>query len=157
MFDSWPFFHPLLVLQITEWLMQGIFDIYTSKLFQWYKEHIKARCFDPYNWTLNFQKSYRTPKSPFWECECHPHTPSKWGCDIYTSTIESTKPINLLSFALKLSFLYCHAPSYSPFPLNDCSVLGHPLLVVDLFHIMHKYTKFPTQTHKSLWSNHCSY
>jgi hypothetical protein len=20
-------------------------------------------------------------KSPFWECECHPHTPSKWGCD----------------------------------------------------------------------------
>ncbi len=21
------------------------------------------------------------PKSPFQECECHPHTPSKWGCD----------------------------------------------------------------------------
>jgi hypothetical protein len=59
-----------------------IFNIYTSSPFQRYKEHLKARCFDPYNRTLSFWESWRTSKSPFWECECHPHTPSKWGCDI---------------------------------------------------------------------------
>ncbi len=63
---------------------ESIFDIYTSRPFQWYKEHIKSRCFDPCNRTLSFQESSesrRTPKSAFWECECRPHTPSKWGCD----------------------------------------------------------------------------
>ncbi len=61
---------------------KAIFDIYTLKPFQRYKEHFKGRCFDPYNQTLNFWESRGTPKSPFQECECHPHTPSKWGCDI---------------------------------------------------------------------------
>jgi hypothetical protein len=60
---------------------KAIFDIYASRTFQWYKKHLKARCFDPCNWVLTFQESQRTPKSPFRECECHPHTPSKWGCD----------------------------------------------------------------------------
>ncbi len=60
---------------------EAIFDIYASRPFQRYKEHLKARCFDPYNRVLNFWESYRTPKSPFRECECHPDTPSKWGCD----------------------------------------------------------------------------
>ncbi len=59
-----------------------IFDIYTLIVFQWYKEHPNARCFDPYNWTLKFREFQKTPKSQFWECEFHPHTPSKWGCDI---------------------------------------------------------------------------
>jgi hypothetical protein len=40
-----------------------------------------ARCFDPYDRTLNFQESQRTPKSPFRECECHRRTPAKWGCN----------------------------------------------------------------------------
>jgi hypothetical protein len=31
-----------------------IFDINTSIAFQWYNEHPNARCFDPYNWTLEF-------------------------------------------------------------------------------------------------------
>jgi hypothetical protein len=31
---------------------KAIFDIYTSSPFQQYKEHIKKRCFDLYNWTL---------------------------------------------------------------------------------------------------------
>ncbi len=61
---------------------EAIFDIYASRPFQHYKEHLKARCFDPCNWILNFQESRRTPKSPFRECECHPHTPLKWNCDI---------------------------------------------------------------------------
>ncbi len=60
-----------------------IFDIYASRPFQRYKEHIKARCFDPCNRALNFWESLRTPKSPFRECAYHPHTPSKWGCDIF--------------------------------------------------------------------------
>jgi hypothetical protein len=36
---------------------KAIFNIYTSRLFQRYKKHLKARCFDPCNWTLHFQKS----------------------------------------------------------------------------------------------------
>jgi hypothetical protein len=48
-----------------------IFDIYT---FQWYKKRLNARCFDPCNRTLKFRESRKTPKSPFWVCECHPHT-----------------------------------------------------------------------------------
>ncbi len=62
---------------------EAIFDIYTSRPFQRYKEHPKARCFDPCNRVLNFWESRRTPKSPFQKCEFHPHTPSKWGCDIH--------------------------------------------------------------------------
>jgi hypothetical protein len=51
-----------------------IFDIYASRPFQRYKEHMKWRCFDPCNQALSFWESRRTPKSPFWECECHPHS-----------------------------------------------------------------------------------
>jgi hypothetical protein len=40
---------------------EAIFDIYTSRTFQQYKEHLKARCCDPWNWTLNFQESQRSP------------------------------------------------------------------------------------------------
>ncbi len=65
---------------------QAIFDIYASRPFQRYKGHFKARCFDPCNRVLSFRESQRTPKSPFRECECHPHTPSKWGCDNWCDT-----------------------------------------------------------------------
>jgi len=60
-------------------LCKAIFDIYTSRPFQWYKEHLKARCFDFYNWTLKLRESQRTPSSHFWECEFHPHTCLKVG------------------------------------------------------------------------------
>jgi hypothetical protein len=53
--------------------------IYTSIGFQWYKKNLKARCFDPCNRTLKLWKSWKTPKSPFWECECHPHILPKVG------------------------------------------------------------------------------
>jgi hypothetical protein len=53
---------------------KAIFDIYTSRPFQQYKEHLKARCFDPWNRALKFRESRRTPSSHFWECEFHPHT-----------------------------------------------------------------------------------
>jgi hypothetical protein len=58
---------------------EAIFDIYTSIAFQWHEEGLKARCFDPCNRTLKFRESWRTPKSPFRECECHPHTLPKVG------------------------------------------------------------------------------
>jgi hypothetical protein len=58
---------------------ETIFDIYTLIVFQWYEERFKARCFDPWNWALKFWESRRTPKSPFRECECHPHTLPKVG------------------------------------------------------------------------------
>jgi hypothetical protein len=58
---------------------EAIFDVYTSSPFQWYKEHIKARCFDPYNQALKFRESQRIPSSHFWECKFHPHTCLKMG------------------------------------------------------------------------------
>jgi len=58
---------------------EAIFDIYISIVFQWHEERLKARCFDPCNWTLKFRESRKTPKSPFRECECHLHTLPKVG------------------------------------------------------------------------------
>ncbi len=53
--------------------------MYTLRLFQWYKEHFNVRCFDPCSRALNFQKSRRTTKSHFRECEWRPHTSLKVG------------------------------------------------------------------------------
>jgi hypothetical protein len=58
---------------------EAIFYICALIDFQWYKERLKAMCFNSCNWTLKFWESHRTPKSPFWECECHPHTLPKVG------------------------------------------------------------------------------
>jgi hypothetical protein len=58
---------------------KAILDIYTSRLFQRYEEHFKARCFDPCNRTLSFQESRRILKSHFRECEWRPHTSFKVG------------------------------------------------------------------------------
>jgi hypothetical protein len=64
---------------MSKWLYKAIFDIYTSISFQCHEERLKAKCFDPCNWTLKFWESRRIPKSPFRECECHPHTLPKVG------------------------------------------------------------------------------
>jgi hypothetical protein len=58
---------------------EGIFDIYTSRPFQRYKEHLALRCFDPCNQALSFWESRRTTSSHFWEYEFHPHTYLKVG------------------------------------------------------------------------------
>jgi hypothetical protein len=58
---------------------EAIFEIYTSRNFQRYKEHLNARCFDPCNQALSFWESRRTLSSHFWECEFHPHTCLKVG------------------------------------------------------------------------------
>jgi hypothetical protein len=58
---------------------EAILDIYTSRTFQRYKEHLKARCFSFFCRALKLQKSRRTPSSHFWECEFHPHTLPKVG------------------------------------------------------------------------------
>jgi len=56
-----------------------ILDIYTWRPFQWYKEGLNAKCFDPCNCALSFWESQRTPKSHFRECEWRPHTSLKVG------------------------------------------------------------------------------
>jgi hypothetical protein len=58
---------------------EAIFDIYASRPFQRYKEHLKERCFSPWNRVLILRESRRTPKSPFRECEWRPHTSFKVG------------------------------------------------------------------------------
>jgi hypothetical protein len=58
---------------------EAISDIYTSRAFQRYKEHLNARCCDPSNCVLNFWESQRTLKSHFQECEWRPHTSLKVG------------------------------------------------------------------------------
>jgi len=75
---------------------KAIFDMYTSIVFQWYKEHPNARCFDPCSWTLKFRESRRTPKSQFRKYEFHPHTSLKvglqhqgWPCCIFGHLNES--------------------------------------------------------------------
>jgi hypothetical protein len=58
---------------------KAILDIYTSRPFQQYKNHINVRCFDPYNRALSFWESRMTPKSHIRECEWRPHTSFKVG------------------------------------------------------------------------------
>jgi len=58
---------------------EAIFDIYTSRPFQRYKEHHKVRFFALCNRALKCRESWRTPSSHFWECEFHSHTCFKVG------------------------------------------------------------------------------
>ncbi len=58
---------------------EAILDIFTSRPFQQYKEHLNARCFDPCNRLLSFRESRRTPNSHFRECEWWPNTSFKVG------------------------------------------------------------------------------
>ncbi len=58
---------------------EAILDIYTSRPFQGYEEHLNVKCFGPCNRVLHFQESRRTPKSHFRECEWWPHTSLKVG------------------------------------------------------------------------------
>jgi hypothetical protein len=61
---------------------KAIFDIYTSRPFQWHQEHLNVRCFGPCCRTLNIRESLRTPSPQLWECWASPpHTWPKWGCD----------------------------------------------------------------------------
>jgi hypothetical protein len=53
---------------------EPIFDIYILIAFQWYKERLNAKCFDPWNRTLKFWESQQTLESPFRKCENHPPT-----------------------------------------------------------------------------------
>jgi hypothetical protein len=47
---------------------EAIFDIYSSRPFQWHQEHPNARCFGPCCWTLNIRESRGTPNPQLWEC-----------------------------------------------------------------------------------------
>jgi hypothetical protein len=62
---------------------EAILNIYALRNFQWHQEHLNARCFGPCCRTLKIRESRRTPSPQLWECEFHPHTWPKWGCDTY--------------------------------------------------------------------------
>ncbi len=66
---------------------EAILDIYTSRPFQWHKEHSNARCFDPWNRAMNFWEFRKTPTSHFWECGLHLHTYPKVGLRQFQSHI----------------------------------------------------------------------
>ncbi len=87
---------------------EAISDIYTSRPFQWHQKDLKAKCFAPCYRTLNIQESRRTPSPQLWECEFHPHTWPKWGCDI----LAFLKELVLVSIAFIVSFdnLFVHLP-----------------------------------------------
>jgi hypothetical protein len=78
---------------------EAIFDIYTSRSFQRYKEHLKARCFDLCNGALKLRESQRTPSSHFWECESHPHICLKVGL---RHSIFSNYNLSMVSFDIIL-------------------------------------------------------
>ncbi len=48
---------------------EAILDMYTSRPFQRYKAHLKARCFSLCCWAPKLRESRRTPSSHFWKCE----------------------------------------------------------------------------------------
>jgi len=56
-----------------------IFNIYASRPFQWHQEHLNARCFGPFCWTLNIRESRRTPSPQLWECWASPTHLAKVG------------------------------------------------------------------------------
>ncbi len=61
-----------------------------------------------------------------------------------TRSKKTNKPPTLLSNSP--SYAIMHRPTFHT-SIECCCFLSHPLLVVDLFHIIHKQTKFPTQSH----------
>jgi hypothetical protein len=90
---------------------EAILDIYTSRPFQWYREHFNARCFDPCDWVLNFWESRRTPKSHFRECEWRPHTSLKVGLQHKEfHWIASNHGYNVFTIPTHYSFIFssCH-------------------------------------------------
>jgi hypothetical protein len=64
---------------------EPIFNIYALIAFQWYREHPKARCFGPYDWTLKFQlgtlKKWGLPSPHFGSVSFILTLFQKWGCD----------------------------------------------------------------------------
>jgi hypothetical protein len=113
---------------------EAIFDIYTSRPFQWNQEHPNVRCFGFYCRTLNIRESRRTPNPQLWEwgfiLPLHP----KWSCDnshdfhisqctmtkLWNPTIQLTPLNNYLSNCVitssyTSSYIHIQFLLYSPF------------------------------------------
>ncbi len=89
---------------------EAIFDMYASRPFQRYKEHLKARCFDACNRVLSFRESRRTPKSPFRECEWRPHNSLKVGLRQLLTHTTPPMRLNPLTFRLEANTLIIKPP-----------------------------------------------
>ncbi len=109
---------------------EAIFDIYTSRLFYRYKEHLKARCFDLCNRALKLWESQRTPSSHFWECEFHPHTCLKVGLRHLMGDwkVLSPYPFYIISYTNKFILIspisLCTHTHTTSLPYTSFSILG---------------------------------
>ncbi len=99
-----------------------ILDIYSLRPFQWYQENPNTRCFDPCNQALSFRESRRTPSPQLWECEFHPHTWPKWGCDnnyqlshlLFVSWIHDKMMVVTCSHGAQMEGFHNHLWSFFP-------------------------------------------
>jgi hypothetical protein len=83
---------------------EAILDIYTSRTFQWYKEQLKASCFDPCNRTLSFRESRRTLKSHFREWVATSHFPQS---GVATHLLRSSRFESFQKCGGKVVLLWC--------------------------------------------------
>ncbi len=144
---------------------EAIFNIYTSIDFQWHEEHLKARCFDPYNWTLEFWESRRTPKFPFQECECHSSKSGVVTLDICVVRMILFLRFNVLMCTMKLVGLaivpiyqYLASISWNPLsiPLVVSSATFHPpIYKLEVLKCIMLFINFQIfQKPQSTWGTH---
>jgi hypothetical protein len=89
---------------MSKWLMRGHFQHLHFNSFSMTWRMLQGKVFWPCNRTLKFWESPMTPKSPFWECECHPHTLPKVG-------LQHCFPINQTSLSTQCTLITkwsCH-------------------------------------------------
>jgi hypothetical protein len=81
---------------------QEIWDIYTSRPFQWHQKHPNTRCFG------------RAPSPQLWECS---HTWPKWGCDMVGASVAHPNSwhIHWRSGAVFMGFTFSSIPPFDCF------------------------------------------
>ncbi len=105
------------MLKMSKWLMRSHFRHLHFNIFPMTWRTPQGKVFNPCNQTLKFQESQRTPKSPFRECDSHPHTLPKVGLRHFTATFFCNKyyKSKLCSFATCFFITKCHVQGYKSF------------------------------------------
>ncbi len=68
-FDSWPFFWPWLMFELSNGSHESILNIYVPRTFQWYKELLNPLSFNPCNCFLKTLRLQLPKWKLLWECE----------------------------------------------------------------------------------------
>jgi len=117
-----PSFNHNLCCRYSNGSCEAIWDIYTSRPFQRYKERPNARCFDPYNHALNFWESRRIPSPIFESVSGDLITPSKWGCDNLLYKPQTLKHKNIFYYKYYMHkshhYTFRKFKNYKSFSLN---------------------------------------